>query len=260
MSDQDQAERIAQHYASISNEYKALEKDDIPSSLYNTDELPPFIEAYEMYERIMKMNSKKATVKDYIPMSIIKEFAVEISEPLAHICNFGLSGGVYPKFWKFETITPVPKVCPPENMHQLRKISGLKNFAKICDSFLADFLTSDMLPNTDPAQYGHRKGLSTQHYLVRMIHQILTATDRNSKQEAKAVIVQMIDWKPAFDRQCHRLGILSFINNGVRKSLIPILIHIILPRQAAGCEVEWPPVISISTARGRSTRWTVGTD
>ena len=69
-----------------------------------------------------------------------------------------------------------------------------------------------------------------------MIHQILTATDRNSKQEAKAVIIQMIDWKAAFDRQCHRLGILSFINNGVRKSLIPILISYFQDRQMA---VKW---------------------
>ena len=108
ISNIDQAERIAQHYASISNEYKALEKQDIPSSMYSTEELPPFIEAYQMYERIMKMNSKKATVKDDIPMAIIKIFAVEISEPVAHIFNIGLSRGLYPTIWKFETITPVP--------------------------------------------------------------------------------------------------------------------------------------------------------
>ena len=93
-----------------------------------------------------------------------------------------------------------------------------------------------MLPNYDPAQYGNQKGLSTQHYLVRMVHQILTATDRNSKHEAKAVIIQMIDWQSAFDRQCHRLGILSFINNGVRKALIPILISYFEDRQMA---VKW---------------------
>ena len=69
-----------------------------------------------------------------------------------------------------------------------------------------------------------------------MVHQILTATDRNSKHEAKAVIIQMIDWQSAFDRQCHRLGILSFINNGVRKSLIPILISYFQDRQMA---VKW---------------------
>ena len=85
------------------------------------------------------------------------------------------------------------------------------------------------------------KGLSTQYYLVRMIHQILTATDKNSKREAKEVIIQMIDWKAAFDRQCHRLGILSFINNGVRKTLIPILISYFQDRQMA---VKWNGHIS----------------
>ena len=168
-------------------------------------------------------------------MAIIKEFAAELSEPLAHILNFGLNIGQYPLIWKFETITPVPKVYPPESISQLRKISGLKNFAKICHSFLGEFITTDMLPNTDPAQYGNMKGLST-HYLVKMIHQILTATDKNSIHEAKAVIVQMIDWQAAFDRQCHRLGILSFINNGVRKSLIPILISYFQDRKMA---VKW---------------------
>ena len=128
------------------------------------------------------------------------------------------------------------KVYPPEKLSQLRKISGLKNFAKICDSFLGEFITNDMLPKSDPAQYGNRKGLSTQHYLVKLIHQILTATDRNSQKEAKAVIVQLIDWEGAFDRQCHRRGILAFINNGVRKSLIPILISYFQNRQMA---VKW---------------------
>ena len=165
------------------------------------------------------MSTRKACVKGDIPMKIIKEFAVELAEPLAHILSFGIAEGQYPDLYKFETITPVPKIYPPERISQLRKISGLKNFAKIFDSFLAEFMTADMMPNQDQAQYGNQKGLSTQHYLVRMIHNILTATDRNTKDEAKAVIVQMIDWQSAFDRQCHRLGILSFLKNGVRKTL-----------------------------------------
>jgi hypothetical protein len=240
-SNKDQAEMIAQHYATVSNEYKALEKNDIPCDLYQTDERAPRIEAYQMYQKIEKMSIKKACVKDDIPMKIIKEFSVELAEPLAHILNFGMAHGQYPDLWKFETITPVPKVYPPEQIKQLRKISGLKNFAKICDSFLADFMTSDMLPNQDQSQDGKQKGLSTQHYLVRMINKILTATDRNSKEEAKAVVVQMIDWKSAFDKQCHRQGILSFIKNGVRKSLVPILISYFQNRQMA---VKWNKELS----------------
>ena len=93
-----------------------------------------------------------------------------------------------------------------------------------------------MLLSSDKAQYGNQKGLSTQYYLVRMIHQILTATDKNTQQEARAVLAQMIDWEAAFDRQCHRLGIMSFIENGVRKSLIPILISYFQDRKMA---VKW---------------------
>ena len=113
----------------------------------------------------------------------------------------------------------MPKVYPPEEISQLRKISGLKNFAKIFDSFLAEYITEDMLATQDPAQYGNKKGVSTQHYMVRMVHNILTALDGNTKEESKAVLVQMIDWKSAFDRQCHKLGILSFLRNGVRNPL-----------------------------------------
>ena len=234
--DQEQAELIAQYYAEVSNEYKALENSDIPTSLYQTEDLPPIVEPYQMYLMIEKMNPRKATVNDDIPMKIIKEFSVELAEPLAHILNCGIGRGQYPEIWKFETITPVPKVYPAEKIKQLRKISGLKNFAKICDGFLAEFITSDMLPHLDPSQYGNQKGLSTQHYLVKMLHQILTATDKNTKDVAMAVVVQMVDWQAAFDRQCHRLGILSFLNNGVRKSLIPILISYFQDRQMA---VKW---------------------
>ena len=241
ISDKDQAEMIAEHYSSVSNEYKALEKKDIPHELYKTNEKAPKIEAYEMYLKIEKMSTKKACVKGDIPMKVIKEFSVELAEPLAHILTFGLANGQYPDIWKFETITPAFKIYPPEKISQLRKISGLKNFAKICDSFLAEFMTKDMLPHADPAQYGNRKGLSTQHYLVKMINRILTATDKNSKDEAKAVIVQMIDWKSAFDRQCHKQGILSFIKNGVRKSLIPILILYFQNRKMA---VKWNGEVS----------------
>ena len=83
---------------------------------------------------------------------------------MAHIISYAIKSGQYPDMWKFETITPVPKVYPPEEISQLRKISGLKNFAKIFDSFLAEYITKDMLATQDPAQYGNKNGVSTQHY------------------------------------------------------------------------------------------------
>ena len=93
-----------------------------------------------------------------------------------------------------------------------------------------------MAPNSDPSQYGNEKGISTQHYLIKMIDQILTYLDTNNDKEAYGVIVQLIDWSQAFDRQCPTLGIKSFIENGVRKSIIPVLTNYFQDRKM---KVKW---------------------
>ena len=82
-----------------------------------------------------------------------------------------------------------------------------------------------MKEKADPSQYGNRKGVSTSHYLINMINKILTIVDKNSTREAMACLAELIDWNKAFDCQCPKLGVQSFIDNGVRPELIPILIN-----------------------------------
>ena len=53
------------------------------------------------------------------------------------------------------------------------------------------------------------------HYLIKMIDEILRSLDKNSVYEKFAVFCTMVDWRQAFDRQCLELGINSFIRNGV---------------------------------------------
>jgi hypothetical protein len=85
--------------------------------------------------------------------------------------------------------------------------------------------------------------LSIQHYLIKLVHNILCAVDQNSKKEAYAVILNMVDWSQAFDRQSHFLGIKSFIQNGLRPSLIPVLISFFQDRRMV---VKWNGVKSSS--------------
>ena len=92
-------------------------------------------------------------------------------------------------------------------------------------------MISDMTLNSDPSQYGNKKDISTQHYLIKMIDRVLTCLDTNNSKKAYAVIAELIDWNQAFDRQRPTLGINSFIKNGVRKSLIPVLINYFLDRR-----------------------------
>ena len=206
-----QAERIAEHFAQISNSYKVLESKDIDPSLYSTDESPPVIFPHVVNNYIIKMKKKASTQRDDIPMKLISEYSYELANPLSHIINSMLEKGEYPNIWKKEIVTPVPKVFPPGKIDDLRKISGLPNFSKITEKIFSDYMISDMKATRDKSQYGNEKSISIQHYLIKMLHKILTSVNKNSKTEAFAVILSMVDWSKAFDRQSHILGVLSFI-------------------------------------------------
>ena len=104
------------------------------------------------------------------------------------------------------------------------------------EKLLSDMMISDMKATVDPSQYGNEKGTSIQHYLIKMIHRILTALDNNSRRETFAVVANLIDWNSAFPRQCPKLGVQSFIKNGVRSSLIPVLVNYFQDRQMS---VKW---------------------
>ena len=183
------------------------------------------MEEHQVYDYLKNIRTNASTVKDDIPASIIKEFAAELSSPLADVINCSIKRGEYADIWKIEMVTPVPKIYPPRNVTQLRKISGLKNFSKVTEKIIGDWMLKDMENNRDQSQYGNEKGVGVNHYLIKMINEILKSVDKNSVYEKFAVFCSMVDWKQAFDRQCPKLGVQSFLKNGVRKSLLPLLIN-----------------------------------
>ena len=92
----------------------------------------------------------------------------------------------------------------------------------------------------DPAQYGNQHGLSIQHYLINMIHKILSDTDTKG---VTAVLATFVDWKDAFPNLCPTLGIQAFLDCGVRPSLIPVLINYFQGQTAI---VKWHGKVSKS--------------
>ena len=93
----------------------------------------------------------------------------------------------------------------------------------------------------DKTQYANQKGLSLQHYLIKMINQILSDTDSNSQGEINAVLATLYDWKEAFPRQCPKLGVEALIKCGVRPSLIPLIINNLQDRTM---RVKWHGEVS----------------
>ena len=235
LPDQEQAEIIAAKFSSIQNEYQPLKTEDISVPTFSKEEFPQF-QPSQVWLLLTQLKTNKATVPGDFPAKLIKLFAAYIAEPLTDIINTGVKRGEYPQLYKFEVCTPVPKSYPPQNTSQIRNISGLLTFDKIMEKLISELIISDMRLNMDPAQYGNQKGISIQHYLINMIHRILTALDNNSRRETFAVVANMIDWNNAFPRQCPKLGIESFIRNGVRPALIPVLINYFQDREMS---VKW---------------------
>ena len=222
-SDEEQAEMIADKFAAVSQEYDKLEDGDIELPKFNLSDVPIVTEK-EVAETLSEMDSNKANVKGDIPAKILKEFSDNLAKPVANVINASILQGCWPEILKLEIVTPVPKKFPPKTIDEMRNISGLLNLDNISEKIISKLMVSDMRKQIDPSQFANQKGLSIQHYLVKMIDRILAGLDGNSKRESCAVLATLVDWKQAFPRQCPKLGVESFIRNGVRPALIPVLI------------------------------------
>ena len=236
---QQQAECLVNYFSSTRNKFEPIRKADYKeyfSSQNFSNCHENYISPQDIIKVLGQINKKSATVKNDIPMKLITQFSSEISKPLCHIINTMFETGDYPSLWKNEYITPIPKNYPSKSESDLRPISGVLNFAKVADKVISSYIIHDMEPYRDQSQYGNEKGLSINHLLIKMIHQILKAVDSNTVNDKMAVILSMVDWSKAFENQSHKLGVDSFIRNGVRNSLIPLLVNFFSDRQV---QVKW---------------------
>ena len=239
LSDTEQAEIIAEKFAEISLEFKALDRDRINIPFFNDQDIPNISEK-EVIETLESLKVNKSERKNDIPAKIFKHFSKYLYKILTVLINECIRKGCWPNFLKLEAVTPVPKTDKPKNVDELRNISGLMTMNKILEKIICKMMILDMKEKLDPCQYANQKGLSIQHYLVKMLDRILSVLD-NKQGENVAVIATMVDWRQAFPRQCPTLGVQSFIRNGVRPALIPILMSFFEGRQMF---VKWHGIMS----------------
>jgi len=219
LSDVDVVNNVATHFASISQEYDPICLEKLPAFL--PAEEPPILFEYEVCAELKKMKKTKSTLPIDLPYKLRSEFAAELSVPLTHIFNACLKNGIYPDQWKFEWVTPIPKIASPKVVKDLRKISCTSDYSKLFERFLKKWIDEDIKQSIDKSQFGNQKGTGTEHLLVTMIDRILSHLDQNTN--SPAVILTMLDWSAAFDRQCPNIGIRKFQELGVRSNILNLL-------------------------------------
>ena len=110
------AERIAQHFSTISKEFPPIDAYSLPQRVKEkifhpeVSKSAPHIEEYEVYEMFKKRGFKQSSVPGDIPSILKKEFSAEIAVPASKIFNSITKSGTYPRQWVTEYVTPIPKV------------------------------------------------------------------------------------------------------------------------------------------------------
>ena len=100
-SDQEQAETIAQRFASIPNQYQPLKTGDVCGPGFSESEIPVFSQA-QVWFALSRIETNKATRTGDFPARLIKLFAAYLAEPLTDIFNTGMRRGEYPRIYKYE--------------------------------------------------------------------------------------------------------------------------------------------------------------
>ena len=147
LTNEECAQSIAQYFASVSNEYSPVDHAQLPS--YLPANKPLKVTELEVYEWLSKQKKTKSTLPIDLPDKLRIEFTAELAGPLTNIINSCLSEQIYSKLWKYELVSPVPKITHPKVLKDLRRISCTSDYTKLFEGILKNWFIEDISRNID---------------------------------------------------------------------------------------------------------------
>ena len=227
------ANKIAQKFAEISQEYPPIKIENLPQRVQNEiknaeKQNVPYISRQMVEDKIKKAKTTKGGVDGDLPAKLIKEFSSELAPPLSQLYRTIAQSGKWPSRWKSEQGIPLKKTTNPLTEDDLRIISLTPFFSKTFEQLVLDWLLKYVDNQLDSSQYGGRKGTSINHYLIDLITFILYNQDLH---ETRAVLATMIDFSKAFNRQNHLILVTKLSDMGVPGWLLKIIIGFLEERK-----------------------------
>ena len=227
-------DRIAAHFARISQEYPSLDVSTLPDNvklkLGAPDKLKnvPVLSESDIEKKILKARKPKSGVPGDLPRRIVQKYAPQLAKPLKTIFNNIIQGGEWPLMWKVEHGIPLKKCNDPTNEDDLRVISLTAFFSKVFEKCVMEWLLHYLSDVIDVKQYGGQKGSSITHYLIDFINFVLYNQDLRN---IHAVLAVAVDFSKAFNRQNHNLLITLLSDLGVPGWLLSIVIGFLQNRE-----------------------------
>ena len=231
LSEEQSAERIADYFAQISQEFPPLDTSLLPPRVQcnlESESAPPTIDEYDVYQKIKSAKKNKSGVPGDLPRVIVQDFAPELATPVRHIISNIVQSGQWPAQWKQEWVTAIGKIPIPETEDDLRPISLTPFFSKVTEHFVVMWLLGYIGNKIDFRQYGGIKGNSITHYLIEFLNFILLNQDSTDQT---AILACMVDFAKAFNRQNHNILITKLSDMGVPSWLLKVVMAFLSDRR-----------------------------
>ena len=152
-----------------------------------------------------------------IPVTILKNCATLLADPLTKLFNSCISSSTFPNEWKCAIVTPLFKKGPMDECDNYRGISVLPPVSKVFEKILASRITKHFEDNNlfTSQQHGFRANHSCETALQSILDEWKSLID-----DGQTVMSLFIDFKKAFDLVDSRLllrklGHYGFDNNSI---------------------------------------------
>ena len=208
------AESLAVHFNAISSEFAGLQEGDVPDAI---DLDLPMLDQEQVAKRLRDIKKPKSMVLGDVFPALINRSSHLLAIPLTSIFNSITATASWPLSWKTEYVTPIPKKPHPETPDDLRNISCTQLVSKAYESFVLEWLNSQVKVRTN--QFGGMKGSGTEHYLIELWQKTL----ENLEDPRAGVLLTSIDYSKAFNRLDFAACLRALKEKGACRQLINII-------------------------------------
>ena len=211
-SDGEVAEEVATFFNRISSEYTPLSEDVAP---VDCGFLCP--ELHEISAKLKFIRKPKSQVAGDIPPKLVTKYSDLLAIPLRTIFERSFTKASWPKLWKKESVTVIPKCTRPSSLSELRNLSCTPLFSKVMETFLLKRLKDQT--ELETTQFGGIRGSSVDHFLIETWDNILRSLEDNRA----AVSLVSIDFEKAFNRVCHHQCLAAARKMGADEATVAML-------------------------------------
>ena len=191
------------------------------------------------------LNPVKSCGPDDLHPRLLKELALQLSDPVAILMNISIKQGVIPNDWKNARITPIFKKGSRKLAENYRPISLTAVLCKLMESFIRKPIMDHLINNQllSVRQYGFISGRSTTT-------QLLYYLDKCVKSISIGEVVDVIyfDFAKAFDTVPHRRLLWKLAAYGIKGKLLDWITKFLTDRNQVvvinGTESENARVVS----------------